>query len=51
MNNLLQFVIRYSAFLLFLLLEIVALLLVVRYNENQKSIFGRTECPTQREDI
>lgn len=39
MNNLLQFVIRYSAFLLFLLLEVVALLLVVRYNENQKSIF------------
>ena len=39
MNNLLQFVIRYSAFLLFLLLEVVALLLVVRYNENQGSIF------------
>lgn len=42
MNNLLQFVIRYSAFLLFLLLEIVALLLVVRYNENQKSIFANS---------
>lgn len=39
MNNLLQFVIRYSAFLLFLLLELVALVLVVRYNENQQSIF------------
>lgn len=39
MNNLLQFIIRYSAFLLFLLLEVVALLLVVRYNENQQSIF------------
>jgi len=39
MNNLLQFVIRYSAFLFFLLLEVVALLLVVKYNENQQSIF------------
>jgi rod shape-determining protein MreC len=39
MNNLLQFVIRYSAFLLFLLLELVALVLVIRYNENQQSIF------------
>ena len=39
MNNLLQFVIRYSAFLLFLLLEAIALLFVVRYNENQKAIF------------
>ena len=39
MNNLLQFVIRYSAFLLFLLLELVALALVIRYNENQQSIF------------
>jgi len=39
MNNLLQFVIRYSAFLLFLLLEAVALTLVVKYNENQKGIF------------
>lgn len=39
MNNLLQFIIRYSAFLLFLVLEVIALLLVVRYNENQKSIF------------
>ncbi len=42
MNNLLQFVIRYSAFLLFLLLELVALILVVRYNENQKSIFANS---------
>jgi rod shape-determining protein MreC len=42
MNNLLQFVIRYSAFLLFLLLEVVALLLVVRYNENQSSIFAHS---------
>jgi len=42
MNNLLQFVIRYSAFLLFLLLEVVALFLVVRYNENQKSIFAHS---------
>lgn len=39
MNNLIQFIIRYSAFLLFLLLEGIAMLLVVRYNENQKSIF------------
>ncbi len=42
MNNLLQFVIRYSAFLLFLLLEIVAVTLVVRYNENQQSIFNHS---------
>ena len=42
MNNLLQFVIRYSAFLLFLLLEVIALLLVVRYNENQKAIFDHS---------
>ena len=42
MNNLLQFVIRYSAFLLFLLLEVVALILVVRYNENQQSIFANS---------
>ena len=39
MNNLLLFVIRYSAFLLFLLLEIIALLLIVRYNDDQRSIF------------
>lgn len=39
MNNLLQFVIRYSAFLLFLLLEAIALTFVVRYNDNQKAIF------------
>lgn len=42
MNNLIQFVIRYSAFLLFLLLEIAALWLVVRYNENQRSIFANS---------
>lgn len=42
MNNLLQFVIRYSAFLLFLLLEVVALLLVVKYNDNQQSIFAHS---------
>lgn len=42
MNNLLQFVIRYSAFLLFLLLELLALVLVVRYNENQQSIFSNS---------
>ena len=42
MNNLLQFVIRYSAFLLFLLLEVIALLLVVRYNENQKQIYSHS---------
>lgn len=42
MNNLLQFVIRYSAFLLFLLLEVIALLLVIRYNENQQSIFAHS---------
>ena len=39
MNNLLQFVIRYSAFILFLLLEVVALTLVVKYNENQRGIY------------
>jgi rod shape-determining protein MreC len=39
MNNLLQFVIRYSAFILFLLLEAAALTLVVKYNENQKGIY------------
>jgi rod shape-determining protein MreC len=39
MNNLLQFVIRYSAFLLFLFLEAIALVFVVKYNENQKAIF------------
>jgi rod shape-determining protein MreC len=39
MNNLLQFVIRYSAFILFLLLEAAALTLVVKYNDNQKGIF------------
>lgn len=39
MNNLLQFVIRYSAFFLFLLLEVISFLLVIRYNENQQSIF------------
>jgi rod shape-determining protein MreC len=42
MNNLLQFVIRYSAFLLFLLLEAIALLFVVKYNENQKAIFNHS---------
>lgn len=39
MNNLLQFIIRYSAFLLFVLLEMVALVLIVRYNEDQRAIF------------
>jgi rod shape-determining protein MreC len=39
MNNLIQFVIRYSAFLLFLGLESLALVLVVKYNHNQKAIF------------
>ena len=39
MNNLLLFVIRYSAFLLFLLLEIIALVLIVKYNHDQRSIF------------
>jgi len=39
MNNLLLFVIRYSAFLLFVLLEIVALVLIIRYNDDQRSIF------------
>lgn len=39
MNNLFQFVIRYSAFLLFALLEIAAFSLVVRYNEGQQAIF------------
>ncbi len=39
MNNLLLFIIRYSAFLLFVLLEIVALVLIVHYNEEQRAIF------------
>src|SRR5687768_17565378 len=39
MNNLLLFVIRYSAFLLFLLLEIIALFLIVKFNKDQRSIF------------
>ena len=39
MNNLIQFVIRYSAFLLFLILEVIAFLMIVRYNEDQKAIF------------
>ncbi|MEP6647484.1 MAG: rod shape-determining protein MreC [Saprospiraceae bacterium] len=39
MNNLLLFIFRYSAFLLFVLLEIVALILIVRYNEDQRAIF------------
>lgn len=39
MNNLLLFIIRYSAFLLFVFLEIVALVLIVRYNEDQRAIF------------
>ena len=39
MNNLLLFVIRYSAFLLFLLLEIISLFLIVKYNKDQRSIF------------
>jgi|SRR5687768_11715352 len=39
MNNLLLFVIRYSAFLLFVFLEIVALVLIVNYNKEQRSIF------------
>ena len=39
MNNLILFVIRYSAFLLFLLLEIIALFLIVNYNKEQRSIF------------
>ena len=39
MNNLLLFVIRYSSFLLFLLLEMIALYLIVNYNQEQRSIF------------
>ena len=39
MNNLLLFIIRYSAFLLFVLLEMVALVLIVRYNDDQRDIF------------
>ena len=39
MNNLIQFVVRYSAFLLFALLEITAFYLVVQYNEGQQAIF------------
>lgn len=39
MNNLLQFISRYSAFILFVLLECAALYLIVRYNEGQREIF------------
>ncbi|MDQ3015602.1 MAG: rod shape-determining protein MreC [Bacteroidota bacterium] len=39
MNNLLLFIIRYSAFLLFVLLEMIALVLIVRYNDNQRTIY------------
>ena len=39
MNNLLQFVVRYSAFLLFATLEIIAFYLVVRYNDDQQAIY------------
>lgn len=39
MNNLLQFLSRYSAFILFVLLECAALYLVIRYNEGQREIF------------
>src|SRR5688500_10441371 len=39
MNNLLLFVFRYSAFLLFLLLEIISVILIVKYNKTQRSIF------------
>lgn len=39
MNNLILFIIRYSAFLLFIVLEIIALMLVVRYNDYQRNIF------------
>lgn len=39
MNNLLLFVFRYSAFLLFILLEIICVVLIVKYNKNQRSIF------------
>lgn len=39
MNNLILFVIRYSAFLLFIFLETISLLLIVKYNQEQRSIF------------
>ncbi len=39
MNNLLLFIIRYSAFLLFVVLEMIALVLIVRYNDNQRTIY------------
>ncbi len=39
MNNLLLFIIRYSAFLLFLFLEIISIILIVKYNDDQRSIF------------
>lgn len=39
MNNLLLFIIRYSAFLLFLFLELIAIVLIVKYNDDQRSIF------------
>jgi len=39
MQNLLQLIIRYGVFLVFLLLEIICLRLVVSYNKSQKEIY------------
>ncbi|MEO5905391.1 MAG: rod shape-determining protein MreC [Saprospiraceae bacterium] len=39
MNNLLLFIIMYSAFLLFVTLEMIALVMIVRFNDDQRAIF------------
>lgn len=39
MQNLIQFLIRFSAFFLFVVLEVVCFLLIIRYNDGQREIF------------
>ncbi len=39
MQNLIQFLIRFSAFFLFVALEVVCFILIVRYNDGQREIF------------
>lgn len=39
MQNLIQFILRYHAFLMFVALELLCLVLMVRFNANQRSIF------------
>jgi rod shape-determining protein MreC len=39
MQNLIQFFIRFAAFFLFVLLEVVCFMLIIRQNDNQKEIF------------